>query len=71
MKTLLQHSEQRYQQKLADETSKVMADNPLAYEYDTLYDDMKAEETSLRQAQLAKKTKALDTVLTLNTNLSL
>jgi len=27
-----------------------MADNPLAYEYDTLYDDMKAEEDQLRMA---------------------
>ena len=43
MKSFLQKSEQRYQQKLADETSKVIADNPLAYEYDTLYDDMKSE----------------------------
>ena len=36
-----------YQQKLADETSKVIADNPLAYEYDRVYDEMK--ETSERQ----------------------
>jgi hypothetical protein len=49
MKTLLKHSEQRYQQKLADETSRVMASNPTAYEYDALYDDMKAEESALRQ----------------------
>jgi hypothetical protein len=26
-----------------------MASNPLAYEYDALYDDMKAEESALRQ----------------------
>jgi hypothetical protein len=32
-----------------------MAENPLAYEYDTLYDDMKSEETALREAQAAKK----------------
>jgi hypothetical protein len=41
---LLKESESHYKQKIADETSKVIADNPLAYEYDTLYDDMKAEE---------------------------
>ncbi len=40
----MKQSESRYRQKLADETSKVVADNPLAYEYDTLYDKMKAEE---------------------------
>ena len=37
-----------------DESSRVIADNPLAYEYDTLYDDMKAEETALRDEKLAK-----------------
>jgi len=42
--SLIKESESRYRQKVADETSKVIADNPLAYEYDTLYDDMKAEE---------------------------
>jgi len=33
----------------------VIADNPLAYEYDTLYDDMKAEESALREAQMNAK----------------
>ncbi len=41
---------------MADETSKVIADNPLAYEYDTLYDDMKAEEEQIRNTKaLIKK----------------
>jgi hypothetical protein len=44
----MKESEKHYQQKIAAETSKVIADNPLAYEYDTLYDDMKAEESALR-----------------------
>ena len=35
----MKQSEARYQQRVADETSKVIADNPLAYEYDTLYDE--------------------------------
>ena len=37
-----------------------MADNPLAYEYDTLYDDMKAEEDQLRMAHQARANKAQD-----------
>ena len=53
--SLIKQSESRYQQKLADETSKVIADNPLAYEYDTLYDDMKAEEQQQRSVKTVKK----------------
>eukprot|EP00347_Sterkiella_histriomuscorum_P021987 403332073 len=50
-KLLMQQNQQRYQQKVADETSKVIADNPLAYEYDTLYDD----EKERRENVLAQK----------------
>jgi len=53
--SLIKESESRYKQKLADETSKVIADNPLAYEYDTLYDDIKAEEEHQRSIKTVKK----------------
>ena len=33
----------------------MIADNPLAYEYDNLYDDMKAEEQALREAHSIHK----------------
>jgi hypothetical protein len=53
--SLIKQSETRYKQKLADETSKVIADNPLAYEYDTLYDDIKAEQDQQRSLKTVKK----------------
>lgn len=54
MQSLLKQSASRYQQKVVDETSRVIADDPLAYEYDTLYDDMKSEETAMREARVKK-----------------
>ncbi|CDW88111.1 UNKNOWN [Stylonychia lemnae] len=51
IQSLLKQNQQRYQQKLAEESSKVIAQNPLAYEYDALYD----EEQERREQQLAMK----------------
>ena len=38
---------ERYQQKLTDETSKVIAENPHAYEYDSVYDDLKDQREQI------------------------
>jgi len=48
---MLINGEQRYKQKVIDETSKVIAENPLAYEYDIFFD----EEQERKEAALAQK----------------
>ncbi len=51
MRDLLKQGEERYKQRAAEEQSRVLVDNPLAYEYDALYD----EETERRETVLAQK----------------
>lgn len=51
MHELLKQGEERYKQRAAEEQSRVLVDNPLAYEYDALYD----EESSKRDTVAALK----------------
>ena len=51
---MLRHGESQYKQKVLDETSKVIAQDPLAYEYDAFFD----EEQERKEAALAKKKSA-------------